>query len=176
MNQIMDENQMLSLKIMDKLNQNPILKNMISSLISNPFLIEKMIYILTILKYNPLVRNQIQSSLNHQVSPLNYQEMNQNLMMNVDLMNKPKEIEDSQKDKYITVIFRKSGESIGPPIYIQCTRDEKVSDWIEKYRNKSGDRDLSIAFVANAKKLNYSLTVEEQGLTNNINIFVVKVK
>ena len=93
--------QMLSFQIMDELNQNPILKNMVSSLISNPFLIEKMIYILTIIKYNTLVRNQVQSQL--QVSPINFQNMNQNLMMNnissnpmmsVASMNKPRESGD----------------------------------------------------------------------------------
>jgi len=79
---MMDENKMFSMQIMGELNQNPILKNMVSSLIFNPFLIEKMINILTILKYNPSVRNQIQSNLNLQLSPLNYQGMNQNLNMN----------------------------------------------------------------------------------------------
>ena len=204
--------QMLSFQIMDELNQNPILKNMVSSLICNPFLIEKMIYILTILKYNTLVRNQVQSNL--QVSPINYQRMNQNLMMNinpmldpnynisnqnpmmnVNLMNKPKDSEDSQnpinyqgmnqnpmmtmidlmnKPKEISIAFRKEGQN--GPIYIQCNINEKVSDLIEKYRIKCGDRDLSKKFIFNAKFLNFSLTLEEAGLTNNSNVFVIKVK
>ena len=198
MNQMMDVNKMLSMQIMDELNQNPILKNMVSSLIFNNFLIEKMIYILTILKYNPSVRNQIQSNLNLQLSPLNNQGMNQNLnmninpmvkpnynisapnqMMNVDSMNKPKESEDSQKDNYIAVIFRQSGAKINdkiPPITIQCNKNEKVSDLIEKYRIKSGDRDLSKKFIYNAKPLNFSLTLKEVGLYNNVTIFVVQIK
>ena len=207
--------QMLSFQIMDELNQNPILKNMVSSLICNPFLIEKMIYILTILKYNTLVRNQVQSNL--QVSPINYQRMNQNLMMNinpmldpnynisnqnpmmnVNLMNKPKDSEDSQNPinyqgmnqnpmkmidlmdnpKEISILFRQAGlnEHTISNISIQCNINEKVSNLIEKYRIKTGDRDLSKKFIFNAENLNFSLTLEEAGLTNNSNIFVVKVK
>ena len=194
---MMDENKMFSMQIMGDLNQNPILKNMVSSLIFNPFLIEKMINILTILKYNPSVRNQIQSNLNLQLSPLNYQRINQNLnmninpmvkpnynisapnqMMNVDSMNKPKESEDSQINNYISVVFRKSGEDtkIYPPIMMQCNKNEKVSDLIERYRIKSGDRDLSERFIYNAKDLNFSLSVEEAGISNNSNIFMIKVK
>ena len=193
MNQMMDENKMFSLQIMGELNQNPILKNMVSSLIFSPFLIEKMINILLILKYNPSVRNQIQSNLDLQESPLNYQGMNQNFnmninpmvetnynisnlnpMMNVDLMRKPKENEDSQINNYITVVFRKSGENSF--ISILCNINEKVSDLIEKYRIKTGDRDLSEIFIYNAKNLKFSLTLEEAGLYNNSNIFVVQTK
>ena len=194
---MMDENKMFSMQIMGDLNQNPILKNMVSSLIFNPFLIEKMINILTILKYNPSVRNQIQSNLNLQLSPLNYQRMNQNLnmninpmvkpnynisapnqMMNVDSMNKPKESEDSQINNYISVVFRKSGGDgkKHPPIMMQCNKSEKVSDLIERYRIKSGDRDLSERFIYNSKDLNFSLSVEEAGISNNSNIFMIKVK
>ena len=218
---------------MDDLNQNPILKNMVSSLISNPFLIEKMINIFTIIKYNTLVRNQVQSQL--QVSPINFQNMNQNLMMNnissnpmmslasmnkpiesgdycnpiniqgmnqnpmmsinpilepnfntsnpmmmmmMDSMNKPKESEDSQKDNCISVIFRSSGgiEEEKFVYTISCNKEEKVSDLIERYRIKSGDRDLSKKFIFNAKYLNSSLTIDEEGLLNNSNIFVVRTK
>jgi len=223
--------QMLSFQIMDDLNQNPILKNMVSSLISNPFLIEKMIYILTIIKYNTLVRNQVQSQL--QVSPINFQNMNQNLMMNnissnpmmsvasmnnpresgdycnpinyqgmnqnpmininpflepnfntsnpmmlmMNSMNKPKESEDSPKDNWISVIFRDGGIEEEKFSYeISCNKIEKVSDLIERYRIKSGDRDLSKIFVYNAKKLNSSLTIDEAGLLNNANVFVVRTK
>ena len=191
MNQMMDENQMLSMLIMGELNKDEQLKFIITSLIINPFLIEKMINILSILKYNPSVRNQIQSNL-IQVSSLNYPQMNQNLMMNinpmvkpnynisapnqmmnVDSMNKPKEIEDSQKDNYLTVCFRKVKES---PIYLQCNKNEKVFDLIGKYRFKSQDRDFSEKFIFNAKALNFSYTLEEAGITNGSNIFVVSTK
>jgi len=60
---MMDENQMLSFQIMNELNQNPILKSMISFLIDNTILIEKMVNILSLLKNNPLVRKDIKSNL-----------------------------------------------------------------------------------------------------------------
>ena len=47
MNQMMDENQRLSSQIMDDLNQYPILKTMISYIIENTILIEKMLNILS---------------------------------------------------------------------------------------------------------------------------------
>ena len=47
MNQMMDENQTLSSQIMNDLNQYPILKTMISYIIENTILIEKMLNILS---------------------------------------------------------------------------------------------------------------------------------
>ena len=77
----------------------------------------------------------------------------------------------------ISVIFRKSGEGQqGPPIIIQCTKEEKLSDVIEKYRNKSNDRDDSKKFIFNAKQLNLNITVGQAGLTDNANIFVVTTR
>ena len=56
---------------------------------------------------------------------------------------------------------------------VQCMPDERVSEIIEKYRNKSGDYDLSKKFIYNARALYPKLTVAEAELTNNANIFVV---
>ena len=59
---------------------------------------------------------------------------------------------------------------------IQCTPNDKVSDIIEKYRNKANYRDETKKFIFNAKNLNTSLSVAEAGITNNANIFVVATK
>ena len=77
-----------------------------------------------------------------------------------------------------SVIFRASGATgqAGAPIMIQCTPNDKVSDIIEKYRNKANDRDDTKKFIFNAKNLNASLSVAEAGITNNANIFVVATK
>jgi hypothetical protein len=192
MNQMMDENQMFSLQIMGELNQNPILKNMVNSLMFNSFLIEKMINILTILKYNPLVRDQIKSYL-IQLSPLDFQGMNQNLMMNInqmgvpnydisnqmmnqDSMNKPENNEDCVKDKTMAIIFRVSGnKEYNEIISVICNSNEKVSELIEKYRIKNNDKRLNIKFIYNAKSLNDSLTLKEAQLMNNSNVFVVPI-
>ena len=73
------------------------------------------------------------------------------------------------------IIFRKSGAvgQVSNPIMVQCMPDEKVSEAIEKYRNKSGDRDPTKKFIFNARPISQTLTVAEAGLTNNANIFVV---
>ena len=73
------------------------------------------------------------------------------------------------------IIFRKSGAvgQVSNPIMVQCMPDEKVSEVIEKYRNKSGDRDPTKKFIFNAHPISQTLTVAEAGLTNNANIFVV---
>ena len=76
-----------------------------------------------------------------------------------------------------SVIFRKSGEGQqGPPIMVQCMDNERISEVIQKYRNKANDQDESKKFIFNAKQLNPSLTVAEAGLTDNANIFVVTTR
>ena len=61
-------------------------------------------------------------------------------------------------------------------IYIQCLKSERVSDVIQRYRNKSGDFDCSKKFIFNAKQLNTSLLVCEAEITENANIFVKSTK
>ena len=80
-----------------------------------------------------------------------------------------------QAGQGFSVIFRASGATgqAGAPIMVQCMPNDKVSDVIEKYRNKANDRDDTKKFIFNAKNLNASLSVAEAGLTNNANIFVV---
>ena len=185
MNQMMDENQMISSQIMNDLNQYPILKSMVSSLIENLVLIEKMLNILSLLKNNPLVRNYIKSNLNFEVPyPMNYsmkgpnqmmfpnQTMNQNQMMNQNQNFSQNQVNESDG---INVTFRRSGEN-KKPITIKCRINEKVSDLIEKYRAESGDRDETKKFIYNAKALHPSLTLSEAGIENKSNIFVVVTK
>ena len=77
-----------------------------------------------------------------------------------------------------SVIFRASGATgqAGAPIMVQCTPNDKVSDIIDRYRNKANDHDNTKKFIFNAKNLNTSLSVAEAGITNNANIFVVATK
>ena len=76
----------------------------------------------------------------------------------------------------IRVIFRLSGINGNDtaPIMVQCYRNERVSDIIKKYRNKSGDNDPNVKFIFNAKCLNPTLYVSEAGIYHNSYIFVVK--
>jgi hypothetical protein len=92
-------------------------------------------------------------------------EQNTNPMPNPDA--------SSQQERGLCVIFRDSGAD--GPVMVECMPDDKVSDVIEKYRNKAGDHDYT-KFIFNAKNLDPSLTVAEAGITNNAIIFVKKVK
>ena len=75
---------------------------------------------------------------------------------------------------FININFRAGAAGNG--IEIQCTLDEKVSDVIQRYRSKTGDRDTTKKFIFNAKMLNQDLTLAEAGLTNGANVFVVATK
>ena len=72
--------------------------------------------------------------------------------------------ENSDKD-YLYLRFIKIGDGRNDKIYIQCSYNEKVSDVIERYRQKSGDYS-STKFYFNSKKLFSNLTVLEAGLNN----------
>ena len=85
---------------------------------------------------------------------------------------------NTQLNILINVNFRVSGSASQPIslVNIQSNPEEKVSDIIEKYRNKANDYDDSKKFIFNAKNLNPNLSVAEAGITNNANIFVVRIK
>ena len=59
---------------------------------------------------------------------------------------------------------------------IQCVPNEKVSEIIKKYSNKSGDNDSHKKFIFNVRPLNQSISVAEAGITHGANIFVIKDK
>ena len=60
-----------------------------------------------------------------------------------------------QQGTEICVFFRNNSANgkNSAPIMIQCQPNEKVSSLIEKYRNKTNDRDLTEKFSFNAKTL-----------------------
>ena len=114
---------------------------------------------------------------NNQDMPLNQQAniMNNNLSnLNIPQNN---DVQSNQNYGFINIKFRAgAGENENRAIEIQCTLDEKVSDLIQRYRNKTGDHDPTKKFIFNAKALNHDLTLAEAGLTNNAYIFVVATK
>ena len=168
-----NENKMLTFRIINDLNQDPILKSMIGYLIDNTILIEKMLNILTVLKNNPLVRKDIKLNLCMQI--MNQLAMDPNHMMNSNQMLNQSQPNESE---YITVTFRQAieGSNKTIPTTIQCNINEKVSDIIEKYRNETGDRDLTKKFIYEARALNPSLTLLEAGMENNSSVFVIVTK
>ena len=86
--------------------------------------------------------------------------------------NSDNDINDlDNNQRKINIIFRTNKNS---PINVEYFVNEKVSDIIQRYRNKALDFDYSKKFIFNAKSINPNLSSEEAGLTNNSNIFVVK--
>ena len=52
---------------------------------------------------------------------------------------------------------------------VECKLDEKASDVIEKYRNKSGDSDPEKRFYFDSKRINPNLTLEGLRLLYELN-------
>ena len=72
----------------------------------------------------------------------------------------------------ICVVFRDNYSGGPPPIMVQCLSFENVNSIIERYRNKSGNRDENLKFVFNAKRLSPNLIIKDAGISNMANIFV----
>ena len=107
---------------------------------------------------NNMMNNNMNNmmNLNNMMSP----------MINMEIMNE-NEL-PSIKDN-INVIFKKDG-----PIMINCKLNEKISEIIKRYREKSSDNEKNIKFIFNAKELKPSNSVAEAGLLEYSNIFVVR--
>ena len=116
---------------------------------------------------NPMINDQMQQQMIQQ-------QMMQQQMLQQQMMQQQMEMQN----QYIRVIFRQNGENSKniPPITIQCKLGDSVSSMIEKYRNASGDKDPYKKFIFNAKNLNLSLDLNEVGIYNNSNIFVVSTR
>ena len=106
------------------------------------------------------------------------QQMMQQQMIQAKLEAQMQNILNKNKITEFDVIFRQSGATgqASAPIMVQCMPEEKVSEVIEKYRNKSGDRDTTKNFIFNVFALNPDLTAVEAGLHNNATIYVVATK
>ena len=111
------------------------------------------------------------------INAQNMQDMNQSMMEQLKKQAKMMKELMRKNSNEITIIFRV------PFFYglqnnlisIQCDLSEKVSDVILRFRIKSGLlNSYGEKFIYNAKNLNNNLTIEENGLTNNCMIFVIK--
>ena len=131
--------------------------------------------------FNPMI-NQNNNNNNYgmfnnnimQQQMLQQNMMQQQMMESLDKKMQQKNFEDNSNFSCLglSIIFRVQ-YSDKPPVMVPCMPDEKVSEIIAKYRNKSGDYDLSKKFIYNAKPFYPKLTVSEAELQNNANIFVV---
>ena len=61
----------------------------------------------------------------------------------------------------------------GKKTSIQCQRNDKISDIIEKYRQKINNFSNKLVFTFNAKIFNNSSTVEQEGIMDGSTIRVI---
>ena len=159
------------------MNQNPMIKNMVYTLIQNPMIMNQMMNIINVLYYNPLILNQIKNSMNQEIM-LNNQmlnmmnQMSNEINLNQRMMNN---FEDKQQNDIssITLYFKKADNET---IAVQCCSTDKVSDVIERYRKKSGDNDDNLKFIYNSRRLNPSITIREADINHYGIVLVVATK
>ena len=79
---------------------------------------------------------------------------------------------NKEEIKNLTVTFRFKN---GAPIMIQCQSNDKMEEAIDKCFSKSGifNKDR-YCFIYNAKRVVLNSTIEENGIINNSNIFVLE--
>ena len=158
----------------------------------NPQLIANQQNMMNQMMNQPTMMNQMmnqQNMMNQMMQMMLQNQMNQqNMMGQAGMMNQALnqgQINNSninistapaENPNNMTVGFRlqiKEGPP-KPPVFIQCTMNDKVSSLIQSYRNKTGDNDAAHEkFIYNAKRLNETLTVAEAGILNNAVIFVL---
>ena len=100
---------------------------------------------------------------------------NNNMMNNMNMMNMGLMPIIPEIPKSFNIIFRRDKET-GKPLLVKVNEDEKVSEIIQRYREKYRDFEQNLKFIFNAKELNTFLSVAEHGLSENANIFIVKKK
>jgi len=125
--------------------------------------------------FNPLLNpnfnyNQYQQILQQQMMQFQQAMQQQEMIMRQQMENIQK-IQNQNSE--ISVIFRRDREN---PIMIQCSLKDKCSDIIQKYKNLAMVESDTLKFIFNARPLHPDVTVEEAGITNDANIFVVETK
>ena len=121
------------------------------------------------LKKNSMMNAPFQNNNINFINPMiNPNNIMQNIFMQQQMMNQLLNIQ-KQKEKFdLQVIFQKNSLSI----VVSCNFNEKMQNVIERYRNKSGDRDMEEIFYFDAKQINPSKTVEETKLNDLSKIYV----
>ncbi len=117
-------------------------------------------------------QNMQQSMMSMMANQISQQQVQMEKMLNSNCGNQ------KQQGTEICVFFRNNSANgkNSAPIMIQCMPNEKVSSLIEKYRNKTNDRDLTEKCEFNAKTLDPQLFVFETGITDGSHIFIVETK
>ena len=124
---------------------------------------------------NPMFQQQL---MQQQMAQQTTQQQKMQIMQNILNGKSNQEENFTSPNSYfqphkLSVLFR--GDGITSSM-IQCLPEDKISSLIDKYRNKTGDKDETKKFLFNAKSLNPNLSVAEVGIYEGANIFVIKTK
>ena len=128
---------------------------------------------------NTMIRNQMM--MNNNTCMMDMARITQNQIINNDmnmnnLSDNLQNANYNQNDNVINVIFRNTDLKTNNATKIKCNQNEKVSEIIRKYRERTGDREPKEKFIFNAKELNAQLTVGQSQLYDGSIIFVVLLK
>ena len=117
--------------------------------------------------------NIFQQINQNQIMSLNNNSPNLNNQLSLNNIN-----ENNIND--INVIFRRYGYDWfnTKPVKVLCKPSENINDLIKKFREKIDNYEKDIQFIFNARLIcrNISDTIDNYGITNNANIFVLKLK
>jgi len=174
----MDMNQMNTMmnnQMMMEINQMQMNNQMAPNMMNNQMMMEMNQMHMN----NQMAPNMMNNQMMMMMNQINLEDEKKMNCQNNNQISDKEKINDKDNQGGISVIFRQSGagsRESGASVMVQCLKDEKASDIIQRYRMKSGNNDSTNKFIFNGKNLNPSLTVAEAELTNNANIFVVSTK
>ena len=100
---------------------------------------------------------------------------NDNNNFNNDINNNINNNLNQNNEKGFSIIVKESG-SIKMRALENCFPNDKISDLMNRYRNKINDYISNLYFTYNAKQLNPNKTLSEEGIINLTTIIVMKGK
>ena len=119
--------------------------------------------------------NPMAGQMNSQMAQMNPMGMgnpfNQMGQMNNPSMNS--NMNSLSNNNSMKVFFRLRDGGSQPPIMIKCSLNDKVSDIINKYKAKASVDLNGKKYLFKEKELNLNSTLEDAGLIDNSNIFIV---
>ncbi len=124
---------------------------------------------------NQMNKMNMMNPMNNQMNQMIMTQMNKTNQIKNNSQNLNKDSNENILNQEINVLFNNNSESI-PLNTIQCTLSDKVSDIIQKYINKTLDKETTNIFVYNGKALDFNMTAAEAGLNNQAIINVITTK
>ena len=162
------------------MNNTNLCTNMVGQQMTHQQMMQQQAMQMTQQQMMKMIPQQMMQMTQQQMMQMNPQQfgMNNCQIQNHIIDNKCFHSEKKIDKGYITVSFiiKELNSNDHPGYFLQVRLDEKVRDIIERYRNMSGDRDLSKKFIFDSLDLDPDLIVAESNLTDNARIFVIRIR